>query len=124
MADVTPTTVRHGSPVGGGIVAETTTWGPLTSANTGGSAYTNVLAGDMCVQVDGTFDGATVLITGSIDGTTYFTLNDAQGNALSIAAAGKIEQMLESPRYIKPTSSGGGASTSLFVRIFARRGGR
>lgn len=123
MATATKTETPHGNPYGGGIVSVSAQW-TLTAANNDGAAFENKLAGDMCVSVSGTFDGATVIIQGSNDGTNWFTLNDPQGNALSIAAAGKIEALLEAPRYVRPSGSGGGGSSSLLVIIFARRAAR
>ena len=124
MADVAHTETKLGIQMAGGIAAALVTWTPLTSTNTGGDAWENRAFGDMAVQVSGTFGGATVLIEGSNDNSNWFTLNDPQGTALSIATSGKIETILEAPRYIRPTSSGGGGTTALSVIIMARRGNR
>ena len=70
---------------------------------------------DRTVQLTGTFDSATVLVVGSIDGITYFTLTDGAGNAFSKTAAGG-DAISELVRYIGATHSGGGGR--------CRRGGR
>lgn len=75
---------------------------------------------DRCVQIDGTFGGATVVMQGSIDGSTWFTLTDPQGNSISKTSAA-LEQIEEVPLYIRPSVSGGTGS-SINVRLLARRG--
>jgi hypothetical protein len=64
------------------------TWGPLLNGEAG--ATLNLPAfGDRTVQVAGTFGaGGTIVIEGSLDGTNWITLNNIQGSALSLTAAG------------------------------------
>ena len=74
---------------------------------------------DRTTQVFGTFGtGGTVLIEGSLEPTpsTYATLNDPQGNALSFAAA-RIEAVLENVTNIRPRVSAGDANTLLDVYL-------
>lgn len=71
----------------------------------------------MTVQVTGTIGGATLTVEGSNDGTNFSTLNDAQGNALSLTAVG-IEQILENTEYIRIGRSGG-TTTNVNVVIHA-----
>ncbi len=59
------------------------------------------------VQVTGTFDSATVTLTGSNDGTNYVTLKDSTGAAISMTVAGLVN-FSASCAYIKPGISGGG----------------
>lgn len=70
---------------------------------------------DRTVQVSGTFGGATIVIEGSNDKTTWFTLNDNAGLPLSFTAAG-MKLMLENPIYVRPVSSGG-TGTSVAISI-------
>ncbi len=63
---------------------------------------------DRSAQIDGTFSGATVVIEGSNDGVTYFTLHDPLGNLVSTAVAA-IFQILEVTAFIRPRVSGGDA---------------
>lgn len=84
------------------------------------------------VQVKGTFGaGGTVVIEGSLDaGTadgalasgadrTWATLNDAQGNALSVTAA-KIERVQETCATVRPNVTGGDGTTSLTVTMILK----
>lgn len=74
---------------------------------------------DRSVQVAGTFAGATLTVQGSNDGTNWATLNDANGNALDIATAGRIEQILEVTRYCRvtcATSSGANLTATFLLR--------
>jgi hypothetical protein len=71
------------------------------------------------VQVSGTFGGATVVLQGSNDGTTYATLKDLQGNNLSFTAAGYAE-FTSGAAFIKPSISGGaGDSLNIYVSHWA-----
>ncbi len=75
---------------------------------------------DRTVQVTGTFGtGGTVLIEGSNDGTTYNTINDTAGSALSFSAAG-FKVCNEVPLYLRPRVSAGDGTTSLKVAIVLR----
>lgn len=78
---------------------------------------------DRCVQVFGTFGGATVTIEGSNEVDHYSALKELLGGAASFTTAG-IKQLLEIPLRVKPVISGGGATTSLTVIIVQRRGFR
>lgn len=101
-------------------------WTGLTNATSDtGAPLTLPEYADRSVQVKGTFGaGGTVVIEGSndrkADTPTYATLNDPNGNALSITAA-KIEQVLESTYLIRPRISGGDGTTDLTVTIMVRR---
>jgi hypothetical protein len=88
-----------------------------------GQPFETLDFGDISVQVVGTFGtGGTVILEGSNQSTptTWATLNDPQGNAISFTA-GKIEQVLEMPRWIRPNVTGGDGTTSLAVELWARR---
>jgi len=76
-------------------------------------------APDRCVQVEGVFDGATVVLEGSNDGALWHTLRDPTGAVLSFTAAG-LKGVLEVPRYVRPSVSGGGASTAVNASLFIR----
>lgn len=73
---------------------------------------------DAVVTITGTFDSATVVIQGSNDATTWLTLTDPQGNAISKTASA-VEQITEVPRYLRPSLSGGAASDALKIMIKA-----
>lgn len=73
---------------------------------------------DKSVQVAGTFDGATLVLEGSNNGTDWAVLTDAQGNPLNITSA-KIELVAEATWYVRPRVSGGTAP-SLNVHLFMK----
>lgn len=71
------------------------------------------------VQVTGTpGTGGTLVIEGSNDGTTYATLGDNQGTAVSFTAAG-LKSIGTVPRYIRPRVSAGDVTTSFGVVLLA-----
>lgn len=75
---------------------------------------------DRSVQVLGTWDSATLVIQGSNDGgTTWETLRDTAGSNLTFSSNG-LKQILELVDLIRPSVSGGGATTSLDVWIQTR----
>ena len=108
-------TIQHTTAnlVGGTIRV---TWTPLTTTDDTG---TPVDAPDHTfkeVQVFGTFGaGGSVRVQGSLDGgTTWAALNDVQGNALNVTAAG-IERVQESTARVRPLVTAGDGTTSLTV---------
>lgn len=60
----------------------------LTTADPNGDAISMPGARDRSVQVLGTFGGATLTVQGSYDGTTWASLHDESGVALTFTAAG------------------------------------
>ena len=115
-------TVQHTTQniVGGTIRV---TWTGLSTTDTVG---TPVEAPDHSfkeVQIFGTFGAAgNVNLEGSLDdGTTWATLNDAQGNALALSAA-KIERVQETCATVRPTVSAGDVTTSLTVVMILKPG--
>lgn len=122
MASITPTSFDPGLA---GVFSYTWT---LANGDTGVAVKTANFP-DKCVQVDGTFGvGGSVTLRGSnkespSDATAgdWFTLTDPQANALTkTAAAG--EQILENPLWISPIVTAGDGTTSLNVRLVAKRG--
>jgi len=67
--------------------------------------------------------GGTIVLEGSNDLVNWFTLTDAQGNAISKTAAA-IEVVEEAPRYIRPNVTAGDGTTNLECWVTARRGSR
>lgn len=99
--------------------AHIASWAVMTTA-IAGDPLELVGSADRSVQVAGTFNGATVVLEGSNDGTNYVTLKDVFGNAISLTAAG-LRQVAEITRYVRPSASGGGGSQSVTVTMLARR---
>lgn len=85
-------------------------WTPLNQTDTDGQAYQPKWGRDLSVQVTGTFGGATVVLQGSNDGSTWATLTDHAGNAVSFTAAG-LKSVAEATAYVRPLLSGGSGST-------------
>lgn len=76
---------------------------------------------DKTVEIKGTHGGATTVIEGSNDGgTTWNTLKDPQGNALSFTTGiPAMRAIQENPGLIRPSTSGG-ATTNLTVTIISQ----
>src|SRR4051794_33408164 len=85
------------------------TWGPMANGDTGDPLEVPEAA-DRSVQFGGTFDTSVVVLEGSNDGVTYFTLTDPQGNNISKNGA-SLEQVEEVCRYARPRCVSGGANT-------------
>lgn len=83
-------------------------WEAITDTDDVGAAVALGNFRDRSVQVFGDFGtGGTVVIEGSNDGgTTYSTLTDPQGNALSFTAAG-LEAITEVVGHIRPRKTAG-----------------
>ena len=105
-------------PAAGNDLYTVVTWAALAANDDGAPLKYGQLA-DRTVQVAGTFDGATVVLEGSLDGSHYHTLTDPQGNALSFTAAG-LEAVTEAVAFIRPRVTGGGAGVALDVLLLLR----
>lgn len=93
-------------------------WEGLTNGDTG-SGVRVANWQDRSIQALGTFDTSTLTIQGSNDGgTTWATLRDPSGTALTFDAAG-LKQVLEICDLIRP-SCAGGASTDIDVYMMCR----
>lgn len=82
-------------------------WSNLAGAETGIAA--NVPRRDLAVQVSGTIGGATVVVEGSNDGTTWAGVTDGTA-AISFTAAG-LKRIVEHPLYFRAKTSGGTGSS-------------
>lgn len=82
------------------------TWETLTETNTTGEAFLIAAFNTIAIQFAGTFGGATIVLEGSIDGTTYFTLDDVEGAAISKTSAG-METSGDYALYVRPKVTGG-----------------
>lgn len=98
-------------------------WLAVANGDTGASVELNNLV-DLTVTIEGTFStGGSCTIQGSNDGSTWHSLTDPQGNAITKTAAG-IEVVTEAPRYIRPNVTAGDGSTAINISLVARRGFR
>lgn len=102
------------------------TWEPLTqSVEKGVALGPNFMDYvDRSIQIEGEFDGATVVFEGSnVDNpvdSDYHPLTDPQGNAISKSSA-SIEQITESVVHSRPRVINAGPATSIVVICAARR---
>lgn len=100
----------------------------LANTDTGVAVRTASFA-DKCVQFDGTFGaGGSVTLRGSNlenpnDATAshWFPLTDPQANAITKTSASG-EQVLENPLWISPIVTAGDGTTSINVRLIAKKG--
>ena len=95
-------------------------WTGGATADGSGSAVELPEWADNCVHIIGTIGGATVTIEGSNDGTNWITLNHPGGALSFTSLAAALKQVLERPRYIRPTITGG-AATGIGVYLVMRR---
>jgi hypothetical protein len=73
------------------------------------------------IQFGGTFGvGGTIVLEGSNDGVTYFTLTDPQGNSISKTSA-SLEAVQELTRYVRPRVTAGDGTTALNATLLVRR---
>ncbi len=98
-------------------------WTPLTAVNADGIPVSDIGSGDRCFEVHGTFDGATIILEGSLDKANWYGLKDPAGNAISFTSAG-LRQVLENPPHLRPRISVAGTAPSLTASLFIRRGDR
>jgi hypothetical protein len=96
-----------------------TVWSAMGNADNGAPQTPSSLA-DKTVQFDGTFGGATAVLSGSNDGTSWFTLSQPDGSPIS-ATVSALMQIVENTKYVRPTTSGG-AGSSINVRMVERGG--
>lgn len=102
MATINPTITR----VGDGDVLKVV-WEGIAAGDTCAALSEKYAQwADRCVEIVGTFDGATITLQGSNGGSTYYTLNDPTGTDISAASA-KLFQVLENPLFTKPAISAG-----------------
>lgn len=97
------------------------TWAGLANGDTGAPVELTEFP-DRTVQI-GTgaesFGGGTMVLEGSLDGVTYFTLKDPFGSSIS-TLVNALATVLELTRYVRPSLSGGAAG-SVTVRLLLRR---
>jgi len=90
--------------------AQTFQWLDVTESDTFEPVKIERAVFAMSLQASGTFGGATVALHGSLDGTTYAALDDAQGTAIGLSAAG-ISACGVAAMWIKPVATGGSSQS-------------
>jgi hypothetical protein len=103
------------------------TWSGITTTGPASALDASHLP-DKTVVLSGTIgSGTTVVIEGSntasgplaTGASRYYTLNDPQGNALSLST-GKVEAILENPKFIRPKTTAKNANTNVTVTIISQ----
>ena len=92
------------------------TWLNITEADTGGSATIKPTLKRGTVIFGGTFNGGTLSLQGSIDGTNYATLKDFLGNTITATAATTFEFETLAP-FIQVANNGSGSSEDVDVAV-------
>lgn len=97
------------------------TWA-LTSADADGAPLGATLLDfpNRTVYFLGTWGGATAVLEGG-DGSTYVSLTDPQGNAISKNADGIEGPVAEAPEFVRPRLSVAGAGAEVTVTVIARK---
>lgn len=113
MANITPTSVEKSGDT------TLTTWEAITTTDHTGDGFSNPGAPDRTVQAFGTWDGATLIIEGSNDGTNWSQCYDAAGDLFSLTADG-IKALRENPLFIRPRLSVVGSSADVDVLMLSR----
>ncbi len=98
-------------------------WEALVTGSLDGEAIEIPGRADMCVQVVGTFDTATLTMQGSNDGTNWAPLTDPADADIAMTVTG-ISQIMEKTKFVRPLVSSVGATTDLDVFLFVRATGR
>lgn len=91
-------------------------WTGITESDTGGAAQVKPTLKRGTVIFGGTFNGGTLSLQGSIDGSNYATLVDFQGDAISATAATTFEFESLCP-YLQISNNGSGSSEDVDVAI-------
>lgn len=121
MATVNATSGYNGLDVQGDGSVVLFRFTPLTTTNADSAPIEFAQWADRCVQVSGTWGaGGAAVVEGSNDGSTYFTMNSAQGTALSMSAD-SLKQIVEVPRFARVRVTGGDGTTSLTANFVLRR---
>ena len=90
----------------------------LALGNESGVAFQNNSRPDRTLQINGTFDSATVVFEGSNDNVNFLTLTDIDAAVISYTVAPtKMLLIRECPAWVRPTVSGGGGSVSINVYL-------
>lgn len=108
--------IKADLPDGDSRKVDIITWTDLAGSDTG-QPYVSYLRPDKTIQIiDGTsgFSGDTLVIEGSNDGTNWETLSDADGNPCSFTDT-DIVFVRESPRYLRPSISGGAGNVTVIL---------
>lgn len=91
-------------------------WSGITESDTGGSAIIKPTLKRGTVIFGGTFNGGTLSLQGSIDGSNYATLKDFLGNTITATAVTTFEFETLTP-FIQVANNGSGSSEDVDVAV-------
>ncbi len=92
----------------------------LTTADATGDSVSVPGSSDRTIQfVADTAGSATAILEGSMDDSTFFTLTDGQGNAISFTASGG-EMVAENVLFVRPRLSTAGSGALWSILLFSR----
>lgn len=96
-------------------------WTGLANGESGDTPTADIMSGDRVAQITGTFGaGGTIIMEGSVDGTTWFQLRDPSSTVISFTAAGG-KAILEAVPFIRPRVTAGDGTTALTCQVSTRR---
>lgn len=122
LSSASKTTLEDGADILSGLLGDVVkvVWAALANGDSGTPVDLTQFS-DRSVQIAGTLGaGGTIKIEGSNDGVTYYTLNDAFGNALSLTAL-SLKSVAEITTWIRPRASAGDGTTAIVVTLITRR---
>ena len=92
----------------------------LTTADATGDSVSVPGSSDRTIQfVADNAGSATAILEGSLDDSTFFTLTDGQGNAISFTGSGG-EMVAENVLFVRPRLSTAGSGALWSVLLFSR----
>jgi len=92
----------------------------LTTADATGDSVSVPGSSDRTIQfIADTAGSATAILEGSLDDSTFFTLTDGQGNAISFTASGG-EMVAENVLFVRPRLSTAGSGALWSILLFSR----
>lgn len=93
-----------------GTFGSVVTWSGMASGDTGAPFFNDFpMSLAMAVQVEGTFGGASVYLSGSVDGVNYHTLKTLDGGDAQMTVAG-IMDVSSAVAWLRPSVQGGSGS--------------
>lgn len=102
-------------------------WETVTAANATGQPFSTGDQGDICVQITGTIDSATITLRGSnlpapnsATAAHWFPLTQPDGTDAALTAVGGV-QIVERPLWVSPSSASGGGSSDIDIYLFSTR---
>ena len=97
--------------------------GPMSTGDSTTALTINQGDSDVSIHVYGTAGGSSVVITGSLTGATFGSVDDAYGSPMSFTTLGVIKPLGPAVQAIKG-SVVGGAGSGIFIAVYIVKRGR